>query len=135
MKSELIQKLTEALAIAQTLLDDVLHVPATPTGLSVVRTYGWPENPNDATQHIELTWDEVEQGCQSVLEVIGAAGNPHGPMDWVAVSNSGIPDANGVRATHHLANAETQAIIFRLRAWRLNDNQFSEAVELAHPTI
>ena len=135
MKSEL-QSAHAALGILiDALPADVLPPPDSLSGLSIVRTYGWPDNPNDATQHIELAWDQPENGITAILEVIAAPGNANGPHEWTEIPNSGVADANGVRATHHLANAASQAIVFRLRAWRTQDNQFSEPIEMAYPVV
>ena len=146
MKSELLNQISESQAVingelaqikslAEQLPDDPIPAPDALTGLSVVSVYGFPSNPDDSVTHIELTWSDPDQGCQPVLEVIAAPGNPNAPHEWTNIPVNGSRGPNGEWATHHLNSPSGQAIIFRLSQIRSSDGAQSAFVELAFPTL
>lgn len=127
MKTEILASLDALRAqIVSLLPDDPLPVPATPTGLSVIRTYG--TNP----LMIELGWDEVEGGCASLLQYKEAEGSNGGPQEWTDIPN-GSPNETGVRATLVLANPDGQNSLIRLAAMRWQDGQYSEHIQITFP--
>ncbi len=132
MKTELLATLTAALAIVNDLPNDPLPEIPTPTGLMVISTYGGEGN---ATLSIELGWFTIPPGLTPSLDVKGAEGNPAGPQEWTGIPVNGSPGVNGEWATHHLANPNGQAIVFRLRWSRIEDNGFSEPALLPFPVI